>query len=484
MHASFFRLSAGIVVATLTASTLPAANWPGFRGPNASGVASTSALPIEFGPKNNVVWKTSLPAGKSSPVLSSQHIFLTGREGDNLLTIAMDRKTGKVLWRQAIRRDRSEQLHQLNSPASSTPATDGTNVYVFFGDLGLISYGPDGNERWRVRLGPFTNLHGMSASPIVVDDKIILACDQDEESYLLAVEKDTGKVAWKTMRPEVVHGFSTPSVYSAPDGAKQIIVPGSYVLISYSADTGEKLWWVRGLTWQVKPAAIVDDGVIYTTGWAPGAEPAQRKFFPAFEEAAKEADPNGDNRISPEELPEKWKPTGSWRAIDLDRDGFLSPRDWSFYIARRGSRNATIAVRPESARGDLTASHVIWSYERDVPVVPTPLLYDGILYIVRDGGILTTLDPATGQVDRTARIEGAIDKYYASPVAADGKLYLASETGKIAVTNAGKGWKVMAVNDMGEPLYATPAIGDGRMYVRTETALYAFGGKSDSGDSE
>ena len=335
-----------VVALAIAASTLTAANWPGFRGPNSSGVGLAEALPLEFGPRKNVVWKTELPTGKSSPVLTEKHIFLTAWTADSLLTLALDRRTGKLLWESAVPRGRKEHMHQLNSAASATPATDGTNVYVFFGDFGLVSYSPEGKERWRLPLGPFTNLHGMSASPIVVDDKVVLACDQDVESFVLALEKDTGKVAWKTMRPEVVHGFSTPSVYVSPRGEKQIIVPGSYVLISYSAETGKKLWWVRGLTWQVKPAALVEDGVIYATGWAPGAEPAQRKFFPAFEEAAKEADPNADGLISPQELPEKWKPTGSWRAIDLDRDGFLSARDWSFYIARRGSRNATIAVRP------------------------------------------------------------------------------------------------------------------------------------------
>ena len=473
MHAwsaKFFR-----VVAVLIPSMLTAANWPGFRGPNGSGVGATSALPTEFGPAKNVVWKTELPAGKSSPVLTETRIFLTGWAEDSLLTLALDRATGKLLWKSSAQRKRSEHLHKLNSAASATPATDGTNVYVFFGDLGLISYGPDGTERWRIPLGPFTNLHGMSASPILVDDKVVLVCDQDTKSFVLAVDKDTGKVAWKTDRPEVVHGFSTPSVYVAPSAEKQIIVPGSYVLISYSAETGEKLWWVRGLTWQVKPAAVVADGVIYATGWAPGAEPAQRKFFPEFEEAAKEADPNGDGKISPEELPEKWKPTGSWRAIDLDRDGFLSPRDWSFYIARRGSRNATIAVRPEDARGDLTESHVVWEYERAVPVVPTPVLYNGLLYVVKSGGILTTIDPETGEVGRMGRLEGAIDKYYASPVAADGKVYFVSETGKAAVAKAGKDWEVLQVNDLGESAYATPAIDDGRIYVRTESGLYAFG---------
>ena len=467
---------AGFLTAwAIAASTLTAANWPGFRGPNSSGVGSAEALPLEFGPGKNVVWKTELPTGKSSPVLTEKHIFLTAWTADSLLTLALDRRTGKLLWERALPRGRKEHMHQLNSAASATPATDGTNVYVFFGDFGLVSYSPEGKERWRLPLGPFTNLHGMSASPIVVDDKVVLACDQDVESFVLALEKDTGKVAWKTMRPEVVHGFSTPSVYVSPRGEKQIIVPGSYVLISYSAETGEKLWWVRGLTWQVKPAALVEDGVIYATGWAPGAEPAQRKFFPAFEEAAKEADPNADGLISPQELPEKWKPTGSWRAIDLDRDGFLSARDWSFYIARRGSRNATIAVRPGDARGDLTGSHVVWDYERSVPVVPTPVLYDGLLYIVKNGGILAALDAVTGEVGRLGRLEGAIDNYYASPVAADGKLFFASETGKVTVARPGMNWTVLKVNDLGEPAYATPAIGDKRIYIRTESGLYAFG---------
>ncbi len=153
----------------------------------------------------------------------------------------------------------------------------------------------------------------------------------------------------------------------------------------------------------------------------------------------------------------------------------MSPRDWSFYIARRGSRNATIAVRPREARGDLTESHVVWEYERVVPVVPTPVLYDGLLYVLKSGGILTTIDPVTGKVGRVGRLEGAIDKYYASPVAAGGKVFFTSETGKIAVAKAGKDWKVLRVNDLGEPVYATPVIDDGRIYVRTESGLYAFG---------
>ena len=465
----------GVCGLVLTAAWASAADWPGFRGPNATGVFDTAGLPTRFGPHDTVVWKTPLPAGKSSPVLTDRHIFLTAHEAGKLWTLALDRETGRVLWRCNIVQGREERLHKLNSPASASPATDGDNAYVFFGNFGLASYGPNGNERWRLPLGPFTNLHGMSASPIVIGDKVIIACDQDEDSYLLALDKDTGKVIWKTPRPEVVHGFSTPSIFLPDRGPAQIVVPGSYQLIAYSAESGEKLWWVRGMTWQVKPAAVVWGGTIYATGWAPGVEPAQRKFLPPFDEAAEEIDADKDNRISPDELPEKWKPTGSWRAIGLDVDGFLSARDWRFYRSRRSARNATVAVRPGNARGDLTETHVIWEYERAVPVVPSPVLYGGVLYIIKNGGILTSLDPGTGAVLKQGRLQGAIDNYYASPVAGDEKLYFAGELGKISVVKPGAQWEVLRVNDMEEPVYASPAIGDRRLYVRTESALYAFG---------
>ncbi|MDA1313921.1 MAG: hypothetical protein O2968_11340 [Acidobacteria bacterium] len=131
MHVLFFRAVVSVVLTALLTVVLTAADRPGFRGRNGSGVAATSALPVKFSSTKNVVWKSPLPAGKSSSVLADRHIFLTAGQEDDLLTIAIDRKTGKVLWRQAVHPGRSERLHQLNSPASSTPATDGTNVYAF-----------------------------------------------------------------------------------------------------------------------------------------------------------------------------------------------------------------------------------------------------------------------------------------------------------------------------------------------------------------
>jgi hypothetical protein len=391
-----------------------------------------------------------------------------------MLTLALDRGTGKILWRREITRDRTEQLHKLNSPASATPATDGENVYAFFGDFGLVSYGPDGNERWRMPLGPFVNLHGMASSPILAGGKLIMLCDQDTEAYLLALDKDTGRELWRAARPEVVHGFSTPLLFQPAGGVEQLVVAGSYQLAAYAVEDGERLWWVRGLSWQIKPVAVADADTVYATGWAPGADAGERRFFPPFEEVAAVADADKDGKLTAEEIPTEMRHTGSWRAIDLDHDDFMDAREWGFYRARWASRNVTLAVRPGRARGDLTDTHVLWDYERAVPEVPSPLLYQGVLYTVKDGGILTALDAGSGEVLRQGRVRGAIDKFFSSPVAADGKIFLVSETGKVAVLKAGAEWEVLAVNDFAEPAYATPAITDGRLYVRIGQTLYCF----------
>jgi outer membrane protein assembly factor BamB len=231
---------------------------------------------------------------------------------------------------------------------------------------------------------------------------------------------------------------------------------------------------VRGVTWQVKTAAVVDDDTVYMTAWAPGADASARKFFPPFEEVAKIADADGDLELSPEEIPEEMRHTGSWTAIDLDADGYMGARDWGFYRARWSSRNVTLAVRPGGARGDLTDSHVVWEYERGVPVVSSPLLYRGTLHTVKDGGIWTAFEAKTGKVLKQGRLRNAIDKYYSSPVAGDGKIYILSETGKASVMDAAADWDTLQVNELGEPTYATPAIADGTLYIRTATTLYAF----------
>lgn len=179
-----------VLLSLVLASVVPLAeDWTRFRGPNGSGVSEGRGLPIEFGPAKNVVWKTELPEGYSSPVLSGHRVFVTAVRDGALLTIALDRATGKVLWERAAPRSRHEKLDKRNHAAAASPATDGGRVFVFFGDYGLLGYDVNGRELWRQPLGPFTNIYGMGASPIVVDDLVVLACDQSIGSFIAAFDR-------------------------------------------------------------------------------------------------------------------------------------------------------------------------------------------------------------------------------------------------------------------------------------------------------
>lgn len=454
------------------AAHLLAADWPQFRGPNGSGVSDDIAVPVEFGPLRGVVWKTTLPPGHSSPVLAGNRIYVTAYEDKTLLTLCLDRQTGKILWRREAPRPRIEGMQRTNSPASPSPVSDGRNVYVFFGDFGLLAYGLDGEDLWRVPLGPFNNPNGHGSSPILVDDVVVLICDQDTQSYLLALDKATGRVRWKVDRPEVTRGYATPAVFRPKNGPAELIVPGSYVIISYAAATGEKLWWVRGMPWQLKSAPVIDGDRIYVSGWETEGDVESAPEMPTWEEMLAKHDANKDGRIEPAEAPANLK---RWYGEnDLDRNGFMDQRDWEFYRLHHQGLNNIVAMR-HGGRGDVTSTHVLWRYRKSLPNVTSPLLYRNVLYIVKDGGVVTSLNPATGEVHKQARLSGAIERYWASPVAAAGKVYMLSQAGKLSVLEAQPKWDVITVNDLEDECFATPAIADGRLYVRTRSALYCFG---------
>jgi outer membrane protein assembly factor BamB len=475
-------------LAVLSLGWAPAADWPQFRGPNASGVSDATRLPVQFGPDKNVVWKTALPFGHSSPVIWGDRIFLTGAEGGKredagrqkvvdaggaLYTICVDRRTGRILWKRSVERPRLERYQPTNSPASPSAVTDGKDVFVFFGDVGLVSYTVDGKERWRHPLGPFNNVNGHGSSPILWGKLVILLCDQDTNSYLLALNKDTGKVEWKVERPECTRSYSTPSILRPRQGPPELIVPGAYNLTSYNADTGEKLWWIRGMSWQPKSSPVIDGDMIYAHWWEAGGEAETSTETPAFEDVLGKCDANQDGKLSPDELKAEPRYVKGFAEMDLNFDGVLDAREWEFYRARRASRNAIIAVR-RGGRGDLTNSNVVWRMQKFLPNVPSPLLYEGVLYLVKDGGIVTSLDPKTGKILKQGRLDGALDTYYSSPVGAAGKVYMISQGGKAAVLKAGAQWEILAVNDLDDECYATPAIADNRLYIRTRGTLYCF----------
>jgi len=479
-------LLAVYLFAFLSPSNVRAQNWDQFRGPNGTGVSATTSLPSEFGPKKNVVWRTELPPGHSSPVLTRDRVFVTAHSKDQnhkLFVIALERKSGKILWQREVQKAREGRLQNVNGPASPSPVTDGTNVYAFFQEFGLVSFDGAGKQRWSLPLGPFNMFYGFGASPILVDDKVILPVDQDyPSSYLIAVDKNSGKVRWKVDRPVVISGYSTPIIYEPRQGPKQIIVPESFQLSAYSVADGKRVWWVRGLACEMKSIASHDSEYLYINGWGfPQNQPGQQVATISWEEALPKYDKDSDRQIAKTELPTgQGRPpmerllTAAFEAFDMNRDEKLNDKDWEVFRSMMAAENGLLAIRM-GGEGDQTASAIRWRYQKPVPQVPSTLLYKGVLYMINDSGILISFDPATGNVIKQGRLHGAIDKYFASPVAADDKVYLIGQGGQVSVLKAMGEWEVLGVNEMDDEVYATPAIADGRIYLRTRSALYAFG---------
>ncbi|OFW05731.1 MAG: hypothetical protein A3H96_11805 [Acidobacteria bacterium RIFCSPLOWO2_02_FULL_67_36] len=480
------RIPASILVSALTGVSVmigaaPSAEWSRFRGPNGTGVSDATNLPSDFGPSKNVVWKTAVPAGHSSPVLSETRVFLTGYDADRLIVLALDRASGRELWRRELPRARKDRLGAPNGPASPSPVTDGAHVYAFFQDFGLAAFSADGREEWRLPLGPFNMFYGFGASPILVDGLLILPVDQDSGSYLLGVDARTGKVRYKVDRPGVISGYSTPTLYEPKSAPKQIVIPESFQLSAYAADTGRRVWWVRGLACEMKSVASLDGDTLYINGWGfPQNQPGAHVATVPFEDGLKRYDKNGDGRVGKDEITgtepmdRMLRPDYGFPAFDLDRNETLDAKEWDVFRAMLSSENGLLAIRL-GGRGDITNAAVKWRYQRPVPQVPSTLLYGGALFMVNDSGILISFDPATGAVVKQGRLKGAIDKYFASPVGADGKVFLVSQDGTVSVVAAKPEWEILSVNALDDEVFATPAIADGRIYVRTKSTLFAFG---------
>jgi outer membrane protein assembly factor BamB len=452
------KLTIPFLILTLA---LSGQDWARFRGPNGSGISSGSGYPVEFGPARNVVWKSPARPGKSSPVLTARHIFLTGFEQDKLYTQCFDRKSGKMLWERSEPRPRAEFRNNRNEPAAISPVTDGDNVYSFFADYGLISYDAAGKLRWKAALGPFNNMQGMSASPILAGSFVILLADQGDESYIAAFDRRNGEIRWKTARIER-DGWASPVLFEPQAGAAEVLTATRGYLGAHRITDGARLWTHEGLAPAIVASPIVDGDVLYTFGYGHDEPTPWAKQLEKY-------DKNHDGKLTEEE----WIKDGMLRTIarfEGNRDGIVTQDEWEAKQRQVVTPSILMAIQLSPKPREL------WRYEKSfVGVVPSPLLYNGVLYIIRNGGILAVFDPANGKPGKTGRMPGAPGGYSASPVAADGKVYLASEEGKVVVLRAAADWEVLAVNDVGDGCFATPALAGGQVFVRTGDSLYCFG---------
>ena len=463
-------------IATCLALTLPSASaevWPQFRGTRSTGISGSKVpLPVEVSPDSLVIWKTTVPPGHSSPVLSKDRVYLTAADGDKLSTIALDRATGTLLWEAPAPHDELEKIHKTGSRAQSSPATDGNIVVSFFGSSGLSAFDSSGKLLWSHRMGPFKNDFGAGSSPIIEGDLVILVQDHDVDSFIAAYNKKTGEEVWRTDRSEFLRNYATPTIWEV-DGKKQIVVSATLRIIGYDLETGREVWTVKGVSRIVNMSPVIGpDNTLYAACWSPGNEGDERVAPLSVDELfAADADKNGT--IEESEFPEH-PLKRRFTQLDRNKDGHVSKEEYLTVVRTHAEgKNVLLAIAP-GGKGDITSTHVRWEQTKQLPYCPSPLFYEGNLYMVKNGGILSILDAASGKVLKQARLKATGD-YYASPIAGDGKVYLLSQNGELTVVAAREGWdELHTVNFEGDG-HATPAIADGRLYVRVGDKVYCFG---------
>ena len=446
--------------------------WPQFRGPNGSGIGSGGGYPVDFSPARNIAWKATVPYGQSSPIVAGGRVYLTASDGDRLLTIALDSSSGRELWRRELQRTHKQKVFHDNDPASPTAAADDDGVVVFFADFGLAAYTRDGKERWTVPLGPFKSFYGMSASPIVSGDLVVMLCDQRSGSFLLAIDRTTGRQRWRQERTQSPEGWATPMIFRPTTGSAQIVVLGSTRLDTYDMATGEPLWWMPlGSSGSMGTAVAAGETIYVST--VGSTEPS----LPTFDSVLDKYDTNKDRRLSHAEFLADKEMGEHFGWVDINGDEVITDAEWNTTRNLGLGESGLIAVRPGGARGRLESSAVLWRVQKNLPYIPAPLLYRDVIYLVKDGGIITTIDPATGRTIKEGRSPRAPGNYYASPVAVDDKVFVVNTEGQMTVLKASGAWDVLGVNELGEEVHSTPALSDGRIYVRTRSSLYCFGAK-------
>ncbi len=415
---------------------LHAEDWPTWRGPRLDGTSTEKNLPIKWSPTENIAWKTFIPGiGHSSPVVFGDRIFVTTclLQSKERLLLCLARTTGKELWRRVVFASPLEPKHQLNSYASSTPATDGISVYVAFlrirdkqpndpypinprekgplaenlvPEMVLTCFGVDGDLRWQKTLGQFYSRQGFCSSPIFYKNLVIVNGDQDAEAYLAALDKTTGDLVWKVDRPHRTRSYCVPLLVDVA-GKTQMVLTGAETTAAYDPENGAQIWEINGPTEQFVASPVYTDSVLFLTAGFP-----------------------------------------TYHNMGLRLDG----------------------------RGNVTKTHVLWHEKDTAPrkaaYVPSPIAVDKWFYMISDLGYLSCFEAKTG---KRLWMEQLGQHHSGSPVLADGHVYLTDDDGITYVLKAGSKFELVSRNELGGKCYSSQTISRGQIFLRTTEHLWCIG---------
>jgi outer membrane protein assembly factor BamB len=406
-----------------------AEEWPGWRGPRGDGTSQeTLAVPTKWNgiTGENIAWKVAVPGkGHSSPIVYGDRVFLTSclEDRESRVLLAFDRKTGQQVWMKEVLKAPLEKKHDLNSFASSTPATDGKLVYVTFlvpefsstkertpGEMVVAAYDFDGQQKWLVKPGRFASVHGFCSSPVIFENLLIVNGDHDGDSYIVALNKETGEQVWKMPRENKTRSYVTPIIRDIA-GRTQMVLSGSKMVTSYDPRTGQQHWYMRGPTEQFVASLVENDKYLFLTAGFP-----------------------------------------DYHILCIDPSG----------------------------SGDVTDSHIVWRTQKACSYVPSPVVCrhynDGeatdYFVIVSDGGIGTCYLADTGKVLWQKRLG---PHYSASLLTAGGLVFCTADDGVTKVIRPGKELDIVAENPLGQRVYASAAKSRGQLFLRGEKELFCIG---------
>ncbi len=461
-----------LLVAVVTAGYAGESTWPQFRGPGGLGIG-TGKPPVEFSADKNLLWKTEAPPGHSSPCIWGDKIFLTGLADGKLVTFCLARADGRELWRAVVPVEKIEPTHRIGSPASPTPCTDGERVYAYFGSFGLLAYDFSGKELWRKPLPVPVVEFGTGASPILAGGNVIILSDQDVGGYLLAVDARSGAEVWRQDRADFRRSFSSPFLWQH-DGVEELIVAGSLWLRSYEVKDGRERWSSHGMARVSNATPTAGDGLLVVSSWNVGGDEGGRVTMVPVGEFFAANDHDHDGALTRNEFP-AGPIKDRFSQVDVNKDERVTREEYENMRSMfEKAANQLFAIKP-GGQGDITASHVLWKTNQHLPYVSSPLCYQGRVYAMKNGGLVSCYDAKTGQIIYQAERVDAPGDYYSSAIGANGCVYIASQKGTVVVLAAGDALKVLARNQIGEQIFATPAVLDGRIYLRSEKYVFAFG---------
>ena len=448
-------------------------NWPQFRGEGGLGIG-TGQAPIKFSMEQHLRWQVEVPFGHSSPCIWDGKIALTGVADDKLVTFCLNRADGRELWLVAAPAQTIEGTHRIGSPAAPTCCTDGEHLIAYFGSYGVLAYDWNGRELWKKALPAPVVEFGTSSSPIIVEGKVIIVSDQDVGSYMIALNVNTGEEVWRVDRREFRRGFATPFLWKH-DAEQELIVCGSLWLRSYDLKDGTQRWSARGMARVANASPISADGLLLVSSWNVGGDEGERIEMEPFEAFAAAHDTDKDGLLTLEEFP-AGPVKGRYSQIDADKDGKVTKQEYEFVRGMFADAvNQVFAIKPGGS-GDITDTHVVWQQNKHLPYVSSPVAVNGRIFTMKSGGLASAYDTKSGSPIYQAERVDASGDYYASAVAADGRVYAISQRGTVVVLDATSDHlKVLARNDLKAPVFASPAIVDGVIYIRTDTQLMAFG---------